>query len=1108
VVVTGFDPLTPVASINALFSTFGEIAETRNNIDPRNGSYLGVCLIRYRDTSRPRRGTAPKLAVDAAKQAAVEGSGQRIGQHPVKVELDRDGKLCDSYIQKAIAAKEAQAKSQFELAASTPAAACMDRPSGQSIKDPPTKTALIPFPPSSLAPPPPPIPTAPRQMGGRPSSSLVETTPILAQIKGEPYIFIAHRYVPVLPATIEHLRRRIKAYNPAAVRADATGYYAIFHDSRRGEVAAEKCYQMCNMASLFSYVMNMECHLHGNPDHDRTQRRRATQTDDRDIHPEKSLKRERSWEIEEEEQEKRQRAYDLDPAREALQVIRRDVRELLLRDVRSKVAVPVLCDFLHPERHASTKRNLDNGRVQDFKRNESFAEGAHEVPEVAGSGWKADLALVGRRQPLAPSGTLNITAMPRIRKVADAKRHVGFSDPFGARAAKPARRKTEARPLQHRFRRHYAEDEASDDDEQRSNAVAADAEEAEAESRAESRPASRASVRSEAAAAPPPSAAEVGNDGLPSPAPTQGGDFPDGKPADAAESEETAVGETPHAKKRKRSLRELPALKLIKQEDSFLSSDQAEPDDSVKEELSTPLTGTSVLEEPSESASVGRLLSETPELKPPVPSVKCKRKGKPKPKKKSKRQLFEEREARKRAEEEEKGVVESHEAEDEADDVSSLPATTGEDQAVTSIVSAATGAALGKVEWGVSTDEPRRTVEDDDTLIMDLDGWQHVIKDDEDLRFLREALQDTPPADLGDISVWAWKQKEVKAIKRGGERGLVWSEVKIEGYYIPNPTGCARTEGIKKIPESEKSKYLPHRIKVQKAREEREARAKNDKDSAHADSGGSGPGGGGVGGVGGGTVGGGGSSSSEAGRGSAAVKATSRSNRANNRRLVADINAQKQSLGYASGAGVGGGGGYGGSGSHTGGSVGGVGGGSGVGGMGSVGGGGPSADAADALRFNQLKKRKKPVRFARSAIHNWGLYAMEGIAANDMIIEYVGEKVRQQVADMRERRYLKSGIGSSYLFRIDENTVVDATKRGGIARFINHSCTPNCTAKIIKVDGSKRIVIYALRDIQQSKFFSPPLVFPILSFTQISSLLTFFLCPPFWGPLCLSFRFL
>ncbi|SCU87705.1 LAFA_0E08328g1_1 [Lachancea sp. 'fantastica'] len=120
---------------------------------------------------------------------------------------------------------------------------------------------------------------------------------------------------------------------------------------------------------------------------------------------------------------------------------------------------------------------------------------------------------------------------------------------------------------------------------------------------------------------------------------------------------------------------------------------------------------------------------------------------------------------------------------------------------------------------------------------------------------------------------------------------------------------------------------------------------------------------------------------------------------------------------------------------------------------------------SELLTLNQLTKRKKPVTFARSAIHNWGLYALEPIAAKEMIIEYVGEILRQPVAEMRERTYLKCGIGSSYLFRVDESTVIDATKKGGIARFINHCCEPSCTAKIIRVDGRKRIVIYALRDI-------------------------------------------
>lgn len=122
----------------------------------------------------------------------------------------------------------------------------------------------------------------------------------------------------------------------------------------------------------------------------------------------------------------------------------------------------------------------------------------------------------------------------------------------------------------------------------------------------------------------------------------------------------------------------------------------------------------------------------------------------------------------------------------------------------------------------------------------------------------------------------------------------------------------------------------------------------------------------------------------------------------------------------------------------------------------------------DAIN-NILSKRKKSVMFAKSSIHNWGLYTQEPILSNEMIIEYVGEVLRQSVSEKRERDYLNRGIGSSYLFRIDENTVIDATKIGGIARFINHSCDPNCTAKIIKVGKSKRIVIYALRDIMDNE---------------------------------------
>ncbi len=57
-----------------------------------------------------------------------------------------------------------------------------------------------------------------------------------------------------------------------------------------------------------------------------------------------------------------------------------------------------------------------------------------------------------------------------------------------------------------------------------------------------------------------------------------------------------------------------------------------------------------------------------------------------------------------------------------------------------------------------------------------------------------------------------------------------------------------------------------------------------------------------------------------------------------------------------------------------------------------------------------------------------------------MVIEYVGQMIRQSVADLREKRYEALGIGSSYLFRVDADAIVDATKYGNLARFINHCC--------------------------------------------------------------------
>jgi len=130
----------------------------------------------------------------------------------------------------------------------------------------------------------------------------------------------------------------------------------------------------------------------------------------------------------------------------------------------------------------------------------------------------------------------------------------------------------------------------------------------------------------------------------------------------------------------------------------------------------------------------------------------------------------------------------------------------------------------------------------------------------------------------------------------------------------------------------------------------------------------------------------------------------------------------------------------------------------------------------DAASLNAA--RAKRLEFKRSPIHAWGVFAAEPIKEGEFILEYMGELIPQVEADRREAEYHSRGL-PDYMFRIDDETICDATMMGSIARFLNHSCAPNAFTRIVKHENTKKIGIYAKRDVAEGEELCYDYKFPI-----------------------------
>ncbi len=100
------------------------------------------------------------------------------------------------------------------------------------------------------------------------------------------------------------------------------------------------------------------------------------------------------------------------------------------------------------------------------------------------------------------------------------------------------------------------------------------------------------------------------------------------------------------------------------------------------------------------------------------------------------------------------------------------------------------------------------------------------------------------------------------------------------------------------------------------------------------------------------------------------------------------------------------------------------------------------------------------IQTRRSGVHGNGVFALTDIAEGETLIEYKGEVISWKEA-LRRHPHDPSQPQHTFYFHIDDGHVIDGKVHGNAAKWINHSCEPNCEAD--ETDG--RVFIKALRDI-------------------------------------------
>ncbi|CAF3172330.1 unnamed protein product [Rotaria socialis] len=116
-------------------------------------------------------------------------------------------------------------------------------------------------------------------------------------------------------------------------------------------------------------------------------------------------------------------------------------------------------------------------------------------------------------------------------------------------------------------------------------------------------------------------------------------------------------------------------------------------------------------------------------------------------------------------------------------------------------------------------------------------------------------------------------------------------------------------------------------------------------------------------------------------------------------------------------------------------------------------------------RFQRRSYANHKLALFKTEMKGYGLRTIAPIHKGRFLVEYVGEVVDMDELARRSKKYKRDGNVHQYVMSLIHGTVIDSTIKGNWARFINHSCEPNCVAEKWLVNGEYRMGIFAKRDL-------------------------------------------